>query len=61
MYFAIFKNKVLIPLIILATSVCDDWVLSEGLVFGMGLCLDGVMYGGVLCEGVYPCNSCNHL
>ena len=36
----------LLLLIILEASIYDEGVLSEGVLSGRSLCLDGVMYGG---------------
>ena len=42
----------LLLLIILEASIYDEGVLSEGVLSGRSLCLDGVMYGGGFVRGV---------
>ena len=42
MYFAT-ENKVLIPLIILESSIYDEEVLSKGFMPGTGLCTEWVL------------------
>ena len=42
----------LLLLIILEASIYNEGVLSEGVLSGRSLCLDGVMYGGCFVQGV---------